>query len=212
MARMIASRFILPLLGRQHSSHCLYCQGWMGYSKGKTRLGECVMETRTSRLEELHAWGMDLDLIHHNLTWSPAHRLEIMEGVIQVGLQVRQQTLDPQQHAQVLRLHFASPLPLLAALAPLRIIVIGRLAGILQGVPSVAYTLDLCYAQDAETMQGITQALAPFTPQPPITPADLHGEQPLVVDTSRLVVRLFPMIPGVGSYQDALPTTTLLDV
>jgi hypothetical protein len=170
------------------------------------------MKTNTKRLEELQAWGVDLDLIRHNLTWSPAHRLEIMEGIIQIGLQTRQHTLDPQQHADLLRLHFASPLPLLAALAPVRTIIIGRLAGILQGVPGVAYTLDLYYAHDEATLHGIAQAFAPFIPTPPIMAADLRREQPLVVDTSQMVVRLFPAIAGIGSYQDALPTTTLLDV
>jgi hypothetical protein len=170
------------------------------------------METRAERLEDLQAWGVDLDLIRHNLTWSPAHRLDIMEGIIQVGLQARKHTLDPQHYADLLRLHFASPLPVLAALAPAHTIVIGRLAGILQGVPSVAYTLDLCYAHDEATLHGIAQALATFSPTPPVMPADLRREQLLVVDTSQLVVRLLPCIPGLGAYADALASTILLDV
>lgn len=157
-----------------------------------------------SRLEALQAWGVDLGLIRHSLRWSPTHRLEIMEGIIQVELQLRQQTLDPHHHAAVLRLHFTSPLPLLAALAPLRTIVIGRFAGVLQGVPSITYTLDLGYAQDEETVQGIIHALAPFAPQPQLTPNDLRQDHLLPVDTSLVVVRLFPTLPGLGSYLDAL--------
>lgn len=166
----------------------------------------------TTRLDELQAWGVDLAPIHLNASWSPIQRLEVMEGVIQVGLRVRQQTLDPQRHEAVLRLHFASPLPLLVALAPLRIITIGRLAGILQGVPAVSYTLDLCYAQDEETIAGLVRALALFTRQPPFAPDDLRQDRSLVIDTSLVVVRLFPTIPGIGPYSPALAATTQLDV
>jgi len=87
------------------------------------------MTMETERLAELQEWGVDLAPIHLALSWTPQHRLEIMEGIIQLGQSVRQQTRPDQA------LHFASPLPLLAALAPLRIILVGRFAGILQGVP-----------------------------------------------------------------------------
>jgi hypothetical protein len=167
----------------------------------------------TSRLEALADWGVDLDLIRLNASWTPAHRLEIMEGIIQVGLQSRQQTLDADRYAPLLHLHFTSPKPLLASLQSLRVIYIGRLAGVIQGVPSVSYTLDLCYAQDEETRAGIVQSLAPFAPNPAITAEDLAvNSDCVIIDTSLLVVRLFPAVPGIGAFETSVCHTTTLDI
>lgn len=161
------------------------------------------MRSTATRLNELTTWGVDPNLIRLNLRWSPAHRLEIMDGIIQTGIQLRQQTLDPAQYPSLTRLHFTSPLPLLAALQPLRIVGVGRLAGVLQGVPSVSYTLDLCYAQDAATRTSLIAALAPFTPLPALTPARLSTQSLSEIDTTLLRVRLFPTVPGIGDYAAA---------
>jgi len=173
----------------------------------------------TSRLEALADWGVDLDLIRLNAGWTPAHRLEIMDGIIQVGLQSRQQTLERDRHASLLRLHFTSPKPLFANLQSLPVICVGRLAGILQGVPSVSYTLDLCYAQDEGTRANIIQALAPFAPDPAISSEGPVSEEILAanatgvtIDTTLLAVRLFSAIPGIGAYDAAMPYTATLDL
>jgi len=170
------------------------------------------MSSIATRLDELAAWGVDLDLIRLNLSWSPDHRLEVMEGIIQVGIQSRQQTLDPERHADLLRLHFSSPLPLLRQLRHVRVICIGRLAAILQGVPGVSYTLDLCFDKQDRQLIRLVEALSPFTPCPPITVADLHTAMPIEIDTSLVVVRLFPSISGIGDYAHAIQHSRLLDM
>lgn len=166
------------------------------------------MEQETERLAELQEWGVDLAPIHLALSWTPHHRLEIMEGIIQLGQSVRQQTQP--DHVPVL--HFASPLPLLAALAPLRVILVGRLAGILQGVPGVSYTLDVCYARDADNVAELVRALAPFTPPAVLSSDRLLQEPALVLDTSLVTIRLYATLPNIGPYPDALAATTPLDI
>lgn len=172
------------------------------------------MQSITQPLDELAAWGVDLDLIRFNAAWSPLHRLEVMEGIIQVGMQARQQTLDPRTHRNVLRLHFASPLPLFHALyeAQIHAIYSGRLAAVLQGVPGISYTIDLCYARDDDNIARLLQALRPFAIDRFPTTEQMISEDPYCLDSTCAELRLFVQIPGVGDFEAAKEHSQILDL
>lgn len=127
-----------------------------------------------TRLAALEAWGVDLGLIRLNLSWTPAHRLEVMEGVAEAGIQLRQQRdFGPPGNAKGTRRFSLMPLFRGLAAARVRYVCTGSLAAMLQGVPCVAERLELCCDPASANLAALLNVLS----------ERLEGDTPARIDT-----------------------------
>jgi predicted nucleotidyltransferase len=100
-------------------------------------------------------------------------------------------------------------------------IVIGGVSAFAYGSSRVTFDLDICYSRTKENISRLAAALAPFKPRPRDFPAGL----PFVWDESTLRngglftlqteigdLDLLPEVAGVGTFDDALPNSSKLEI
>ncbi len=167
-----------------------------------------------TRLAALEAWGVNLGLIRLNLSWTPTHRLEVMEGVVEAGIQLRQQRdFGPPGNPIGARRFSLMPLFRGLAAARVRYVCTGSLAAMLQGVPCVTERLELCCDPTSANLAALLNVLSerPEGDTPALIDtlnhrlastlaAALRRGECLELKTTPAIVALMTRVPGIGLF------------
>ena len=157
---------------------------------------------------EQDANGIDVSLIRGNLRLTPWQRLEKLQDV---SAYFKEDAVEPNNFQQIISVLAASGL---------RFVVVGEVAMRLQGSAHITDDIDFAIARDAENIDALVKALAPYHPRlrgaPPDLPffwdvRTLKNIMNITLETDLGSVDLLGEPAGIASFNALWDNATVLD-